>query len=98
MKKRTTRCLALLLAVVMVLSVMPVAMAEGTSQTYTKVTQAPEDWSGTYLIVSEGDKAAFDGSLKTLDAKNDYKSVTITNGTISTSEAIAFTVAKMDGG
>lgn len=29
MKKRITRCLALLLAVVMVLSVMPVAMAEG---------------------------------------------------------------------
>ena len=98
MKKRTTRCLALLLAVVMVLSVMPVAMAEGTSQTYTKVTKAPEDWSGTYLIVSEGDKAAFDGSLKKLDAENDYKSVSITNGMISTSEAIAFTVAKMDGG
>ena len=98
MKKRTTRCLALLLAVVMILSVMPVAMAEGTSQTYTKVTKAPEDWSGTYLIVSEGDKAAFDGSLKTLDVENDYKSVSITNGMISTSEAIAFTVAKMDGG
>ena len=31
MKKRTTRCLALLLAVVMVLSVMPVAMAEETT-------------------------------------------------------------------
>ena len=58
MKKRTTRCLALLLAVVMVLSVMPVAMAEETAQTqtYTKVTKAPADWSGTYLIVSEGDK------------------------------------------
>ena len=39
MKKRTTRCLALLLAVVMVLSVMPVAMAEGTAQTtWTKTT------------------------------------------------------------
>ena len=39
MKKRTTRCLALLLAVVMVLSVMPVAMAEGTAKTtWTKTT------------------------------------------------------------
>ena len=39
MKKRTTRCLALLLAVVMVLSVMPVAMAEETTQTtWTKTT------------------------------------------------------------
>ena len=33
MKKRITRCLALLLAVVMVLSVMPAAMAEETTQT-----------------------------------------------------------------
>ena len=39
MRKRTTRCLALLLAVVMVLSVMPVAMAEETTQTtWTKTT------------------------------------------------------------
>lgn len=39
MKKRTTRCLALLLAVVMVLSVMPIAMAEETTQTtWTKTT------------------------------------------------------------
>ena len=39
MKKRTTRCLALLLAVVMVLSVMPVAMAEETAKTtWTKTT------------------------------------------------------------
>jgi len=39
MKKRTTRCLALLLAVVMILSVMPVAMAEGTAKTtWTKTT------------------------------------------------------------
>ena len=39
MRKRTTRCLALLLAVVMVLSAMPVAMAEETTQTtWTKTT------------------------------------------------------------
>ena len=39
MKKRITRCLALLLAVVMVLSVMPVAMAEETAKTtWTKTT------------------------------------------------------------
>ena len=46
MKKRTTRCLALLLAVVMILSVMPVAMAEGTTQTNTKVTSAAELTTG----------------------------------------------------
>ena len=40
MKKRITRCLALLLAVVMVLSAMPAAMAEGTAKTSTLVTDA----------------------------------------------------------
>ena len=53
MKKRTTRCLALLLAVVMILSVMPVAMAEGTTQTYTKVTSAAELTAGKYVLVTD---------------------------------------------
>lgn len=55
MKKRTTRCLALLLAVVMVLSVMPVAMAEETTQTqtYTKVTSAAELTAGKYVLVTD---------------------------------------------
>ena len=55
MKKRTTRCLALLLAVVMILSVMPVAMAEGTTQTYTKVTSAAELTTGKYVLVTDTD-------------------------------------------
>lgn len=55
MKKRTTRCLALLLAVVMVLSVMPIAMAEETTQTqtYTKVTSAAELTAGKYVLVTD---------------------------------------------
>ena len=57
MKKRTTRCLALLLAVVMVLSVMPVAMAEETTQTYTKVTSAAELTTGKYVLVTDTDYA-----------------------------------------
>ena len=51
MKKRTTRCLALLLAVVMVLSVMPVAMAEGTTQTATLVTDASTLKVGDQIIL-----------------------------------------------
>ncbi|MEE0363404.1 MAG: S-layer homology domain-containing protein [Oscillospiraceae bacterium] len=51
MKKRTTRCLALLLAVVMVLSVMPVAMAEGTAQTATLVTDASTLKDGDEIIL-----------------------------------------------
>ena len=57
MRKRTTRCLALLLAVVMVLSAMPVAMAEGTAQTYTKVTSAAELTTGKYVLVTDTDYA-----------------------------------------
>ena len=101
MKKRTTRCLALLLAVVMVLSVMPVAMAEGTTQTqtYTKVTKAPADWSGTYLIVSEGDKLIMDGSLDKLDVEGNKVDVTITDSKITGDYAkYAFTVEPMTGG
>ena len=101
MKKRTTRCLALLLAVVMVLSVMPVAMAEETTQTqtYTKVTKAPTDWSGTYLIVSEGDKLIMDGSLDKLDVEGNKVDVTITDSKITGDYAkYAFTVEPMTGG
>ena len=101
MKKRTTRCLALLLAVVMVLSVMPIAMAEETTQTqtYTKVTEAPADWSGTYLIVSEGDKLIMDGSLDKLDVEGNKVDVTITDSKITGDYAkYAFTVEPMTGG
>ena len=101
MKKRTTRCLALLLAVVMVLSVMPVAMAEETAQTqtYTKVTKVPADWSGTYLIVSEGDKLIMDGSLDKLDVEGNKVDVTITDSKITGDYAkYAFTVEPMTGG
>ena len=101
MKKRITRCLALLLAVVMVLSVMPIAMAEETTQTqtYTKVTKAPADWSGTYLIVSEGDKLIMDGSLDKLDVEGNKVDVTITDSKITGDYAkYAFTVEPMTGG
>ena len=101
MKKRITRYLALLLAVVMVLSVMPAAMAEETTQTqtYTKVTEAPADWSGTYLIVSEGDKLIMDGSLDKLDVEGNKVDVTITDSKITGDYAkYAFTVEPMTGG
>ena len=56
MKKRTTRCLALLLAVVMVLSVMPVAMAEETTQTtWTKTTLSDIKEADTIAITMTKD-------------------------------------------
>ena len=52
MKKRITRCLALLLAVVMVLSAMPAAMAEGTTQTATLVTDASTLKVGDEIVIA----------------------------------------------
>ena len=102
MKKRghSRRLLSVLLALVMLLSLLPTAVfaADPTPQTYKKVTQAPEDWSGTYLIVSEGGEAAFDSSLTEIDVSNNYKTVKIAEGTIKTTETIAVTIEKMADG
>lgn len=64
---------------------------------FVKVTSAPSDWSGTYLIVYEGGKVAFNGSLSTFDAVSNTKSVTISDNKIEATDemkAIAFTIAK----
>ena len=64
---------------------------------FVKVTSAPSDWSGTYLIVYEGGKVAFDGSRTTMDAVGNTKDVTITNDSIEATDAmkaIAFTITK----
>ena len=38
------------------------------AQSYVKVTTAPADWEGDYLIVYETNSVAFNGGLSTLDA------------------------------
>lgn len=77
---------SLVLVAFMVLSMVPIVAvtanaAEG-DQTYQKITSAPTDWSGEYLIVYEAGNVAFDGSRTTLDAENNTVSVTITDGKI----------------
>ena len=67
------------------------------TKSYVKVTSAPADWSGTYLIVYETGKVAFDGSRTTLDAASNTISVTISNNTIAsntTTDASTFTITK----
>ena len=64
---------------------------------YVKVTAAPDDWSGNYLIVYEGGSVAFNGSLTTLDAANNNTAVTISDGKIEATDAmkaIQFTITK----
>lgn len=50
-----------------------------TEKYYVKVTSAPADWSGTYLIVNEADSKAYDGSKDTdnLDKTGNYVDVEI---------------------
>lgn len=69
------------------------------SQTYEKVTSAPDDWSGTYLIVYEGGSLAFDGSRTTLDAEKNTVGVTISDSKITGDySAYTFTIASVTGG
>ena len=67
---------------------------------YTKVTTAPTDWSGTYLIVYENGTNAYVFSGE--EAVNGYVSATISNGnTIAASTALEsceVTIAAMDSG
>ncbi len=73
---------------------------EGGSGDYVKVTEAPTDWSGEYLIVYEAGNRIFDGSLTKLDAVSNYQSVTITDNTIiaAQGDTYKFTVAAVSGG
>ena len=67
------------------------------SSVFEKVTSAPSDWSGNYLIVYEAGKVAFNGALTTLDAVSNTVSVTISNSKISVTNTLKgamFTIAK----
>ena len=73
---------------------------EPETKSYVKVTAAPKDWSGTYLVVYEADSTSayvFNGK----DAVNGYVSATIANGKITSStelDAVAVTIEKTTDG
>ena len=50
---------------------------------YVLVETAPTDWSGEYLIVCNAGPYAMDGSLASLDATSNYKTVTLSDKTIT---------------
>ena len=54
---------------------------------YVKVTSAPTDWSGTYLIVYESGNVAFDGGLQALDAVGNTVNVNISDNKIEADDA-----------
>ncbi|MBQ7209579.1 MAG: M6 family metalloprotease domain-containing protein [Paludibacteraceae bacterium] len=66
--------------------------------TYERVTSAPADWSGNYLIVYEDGAKILDGSLETIDAAGNTQNVTISGNKISASSSYSFTIAKLNDG
>ena len=98
------RLLALLLAAVMVIAMLPLsAVAEEPTATYTKVTAAPKDnnWSGEYLVVYEKSDTAgyvFDSTLTSPDAEGNRKELAITTSgskkSIKAPENLAVTIDK----
>ncbi len=67
---------------------------------YVKVTTAPADWSGEYVIVYEDGGLIFDGSRTSFDGKGNYQSAEICDTTI-TAEAgdpYKFSIQTVNGG
>ena len=75
-----------------------------TTNVYQKLSSDPDSWAGDYLIVCVGEwpnngggfTVAFNGSLESLDAANNYIDVTINNEKIladETTDASKFTIA-----
>ncbi len=67
---------------------------------YEKITSNDDLTDGDYLIVYEASKLIFDGSLATLDAVGNTKSVTITSGVIEAAinDNSKFTITSKSGG
>lgn len=70
----------------------------GTSTTYTKVTSAPTDWSGTYIIAYVNGSSAYVYNGTDSGANNGV-SVTISNNAIEEADGFAeIVIASMTGG
>lgn len=58
----------------------------GSTTTYTKVTAAPNDWSGTYIIVYESSGTSGLVCVAGTDAYQNFNSAVIANGVISSND------------
>lgn len=96
--KLMKRFTSVLLVLCMVLSLVPAITfgASAATATYKKVTAAPSDWSGTYLIVYENGGTAY--IWTGIDAGQCHQDVAITNDTITVDATATVTIAKMTGG
>ena len=73
------------------------SFAQNSGAGYEKVTSAPSDWSGEYILVYEN--SATQGYVWTgMDAANCYVTKTITNNTIADDDFVTIVIAPMSGG
>ncbi|MCD8145862.1 MAG: hypothetical protein LUD84_01055, partial [Clostridiales bacterium] len=98
-KHQLRRLVALALALAMCLPALPgVAAAEDeTTYTWTKVTSAPSNWAGEYLLVYEADSTTayvFDGTTST----NDYVEASVSSSTITADKTNVVTLEAVDDG
>ena len=93
MKRKFT----LLTAVLTLLAFLVLPMGMRGQNTYVKVSSAPTNWEGEYLLVFE--KNADTAFCWTgLDAVNCYEEAAITNGTITATPSVSITVSAMESG
>ena len=64
---------------------------------FVKVESTPEDWTGTYLIVYEIGKVAFNGALTKLDGAKNTVEVTITDNKIEATDKLLKSAFTIDG-
>ncbi len=64
---------------------------------YELVTSSLSDWTGSYLIVDSDTSSSYamNSALSTLDAENNYKTVTDSSGLITTGQELEWSIAKL---
>ena len=64
---------------------------------YELVTSSLSDWTGSYLIVDSDTSSSYamNSALTTLDAENNYKTVTDSSGLITTGQELEWSIAKL---
>ena len=98
MKSQITKIVSLLVCVCLIVSGMILSTSAATSS-YVKVTEAPTDWSGEYLIVYEAgaNSRVLNGGLSSIDAEGNYITAAVVDNKIeanATTNAAKFTIAK----
>ena len=95
------RGLSLLLALALCLGMLPGMALAAENGTYRKVTEAPADWTGEYLLVYEAGTSeayVFNGSSDELDSANNYVGAKIDGDTITADRAYSVTAEAVTDG